>query len=61
MEILENSLPTINSASQKYLDQAFVKEFDLPGIILMEQAAAAVTELILKKPEKSIVFSRSRK
>ncbi|HHU52899.1 MAG TPA: NAD(P)H-hydrate dehydratase [Clostridiaceae bacterium] len=58
MEILENSLPTINSASQKYLDQAFVKEFDLPGIILMEQAAAAVTELIirLEKTGNKVLF-----
>ena len=48
MGTLENSLPTINSASQKYLDQAFVDEFGLPSIVLMEQAAAAVTALILK-------------
>lgn len=46
--MLAKSLPTINSASQKYLDQAFVDEFCLSSIVLMEQAAAAVTELILK-------------
>lgn len=58
MKILENSLPTINSASQKYLDQAFVVEFDLPSIILMEQAAAAVTELIVRlgKSGQKVLF-----
>lgn len=58
MKILENSLPVINSASQKYLDQAFVDEFGLPSIVLMEQAAAAVTELILKLADsgKKVLF-----
>lgn len=56
---LKNTKPTINAEAQKYLDQSFAQEMGLPTLILMEQAAMAISHLIMQidpKQEKSILF-----
>ncbi len=48
MDYLKNTLPTIGGSAQKYLDGCFAKESALPTLLLMEQAAEAVTRFILR-------------
>ena len=47
MIYLERSLPTINVSAQRFLDSTFVEDTGLPSLVLMEQAAASLTELIV--------------
>lgn len=59
MIYLENTLPTIDSQAQKFLDQSFAEESGLPTLVLMEQAAMAVTSLIEQLAEdrqNSVLF-----
>lgn len=59
MKDLNYTLKTIDYAAQKYLDKSFAEESGLPTILLMEQAAMAVTDLVRELADeyrKTILF-----
>lgn len=43
----KKTTPTMDASAQKFIDRLFVEETGLPSIVLMEQAAGAVSRLIL--------------
>ena len=45
---LPNTKPCINASAQRFLDQSFAQETKLPTLILMEQAAMAISNLIME-------------
>ncbi len=46
MNTIKPTFPMINRAAQQYIDRAFVEDSGLPSLILMEQAALAITESV---------------
>lgn len=51
------TIPLLDAAAQKFLDQSFIEETGLPGLVLMEQAAEGITQLVkeLVPPGSSIL------
>lgn len=53
-----HTTPLLEAAAQKFLDQTFIEETGLPGLVLMEQAAEGITQLVrqLTSPGSSLLF-----